>query len=316
MPRVPLNALQAFEAVAVQQGFARAARALYVTPAAVSQQVRGLEATLGFALFHREGRSIRLTADGARLLPGVKRGFDQLRLALAQARAADDCGRRLHLSLLPSFLQRWLLPRLPDFQRACPELDLRLSASLDPVDFADGEFDAAIRIGGGRWPGLRTTRLLDEWLLPVCRPDLLRRHGPIARAADLQHYALLHSEDEPWSLWLAGAFGAGPPREEGQSFEDSATLVIAAERGQGLALARWSLAAGSLADGLLVCPARIAVRYPNSSYLVTPPERHDLRRMRLFREWLVAATADFAAPPLRLVEAPKTPRARRRGNST
>src|SRR5579859_6611879 len=169
MSRLPLTALRAFEAVATQMSFGAAAAALYVSPAAVSQQVRALEDALGYPLFDRLGTSIRLTAAGARLLPRVKRGFDELRRAMEEARRAED-RRPLNVSMLASFLQRWLLPRLPEFQAAHPEVDLRLSASNQIVDLAGSDFDLAIRYGSGRWAGVRAQLLLNDYLVPVCNP--------------------------------------------------------------------------------------------------------------------------------------------------
>ncbi|MFI4980483.1 MAG: LysR family transcriptional regulator, partial [Nevskiales bacterium] len=192
MNRLPLTALRTFEAVASHMSFAAAAAALYVSPAAISQQIRALESSLGYPLFERLGASIRLTAEGARLLPRVKRGFDELRRAMEEALQAQDT-RQINVSLLASFLQRWLLPRLPEFQAAHADIDLRLSASTQVVDLGDSDFHAAIRFGAGRWPGVQSRRLLDDWLVPVCNPELLRRAGPITAFADLPRYTLLHA---------------------------------------------------------------------------------------------------------------------------
>jgi LysR family glycine cleavage system transcriptional activator len=300
MSRLPLTALQAFEAVAAQQSFIRAAQQLHVTPAAISQQIRALESLFGYPLFDRSGKSICLTPDGARLLPGVRRGFEELRHAVEKAKAAQ-AGNRLNVTMLPSFLQRWLLPRLPEFQTRNPGIDLRLSASTSLVNFAHGDFDAGIRFGRGRWPGLHSTKLFDEWLVPVCHPDVLRRHGVIAQASDLMKFALLHGDDEPWEVWTQAAFGKRARLPQGPRVDDSASIVAAAERGHGLALARWSLVATGIDEGRLVYAAPAAVQFDSTSYLVTPPARKDLKSVRAFREWLLAAGAAFPKPACRLV---------------
>jgi LysR family glycine cleavage system transcriptional activator len=304
MSRLPLNALQAFEAVAVEQSFNRAANALHVTPAAISQQIKGLEEALGYALFDRSGKSVCLTAEGARLLPGIRRGFAELRSAMQQARAGQN-QNRLNITTIGSFLQRWLLPRLPEFQSTHRELDLRLSASIALVNFADGEFDAGIRFGRGRWPGLKSSRLFDEWLVPVCHPRLLSEHGPIRTMKDLQRYPILRGEDEPWELWTSAAFGDGlPALASGPRVDDSASVVMAAMRGQGVALVRWSLASGDVDDGNLVVPAEAALKHPATYYFVAPPEKWDRRSVREFREWLLAAGTQMRAPTCKALSSP------------
>ncbi|MGH8540117.1 MAG: LysR substrate-binding domain-containing protein [Stenotrophobium sp.] len=300
MSRLPLTALQVFEAVAAQQSFAGAARALHVTPAAVSQQVRALESQFGYPLFDRSASLTRLTAEGARLLPGVRRAFAELRRTLEEARRGADAPR-LNITMLASFLQRWLLPRLPEFQHSHPDIDLRLSASTELVNFESSDFDAGIRYGVGRWPGLRATKLFDDWLLPVCHPELLRKHGPIRQAHDLAKFPLLHGDEfESWQDWVKLRFGRSETVPPGPKLDDSAAIIVAAERGQGLALARWSLVAASVNNGQLACAADTAVQYLRSCYLVAPHSKADRPVVRAFREWLCKAGAESALPPVAL----------------
>jgi LysR family glycine cleavage system transcriptional activator len=304
MSRLPLNALQAFEAVAAEQSFNGAARVLHVTPAAISQQIKGLEETLGYALFDRSGKSVCLTAEGARLLPGVRRGFTELRAAMTQARSSQNANR-LNITTIGSFLQRWLLPRLPEFQSSHREIDLRLSASIGLINFSEGEFDAGIRFGLGRWAGLKSVRLFDEWLVPVCHPRLLTEHGRIETVEDLQRYPILRGEDEPWELWIGTAFGVSTPDVSyGPTVDDSASVVMAAMRGQGLALVRWSLASSDVDDGTLVVPVEAALKHPATYHFVAPPEKWDRRPVREFREWLLAAGAQMKAPTCKELTSP------------
>ena len=299
MNRLPLTALRAFEAAASQLSFAAAAAKLHVSPAAISQQVRALEIALGHALFERQGGSMRLTREGARLLPRVKRGFDELRRAMDEARQAQD-GKRLNVSLLASFLQRWLLPRLPEFQSAHPDIDLRLSASNQLVDPGDSDFHAAIRFGAGRWPGVQAQHLLDDWLVPVCNADLLRRLGPITSVDDLGRHPLLHTDSEPWNDWVKPLFGRRhqvPPRAE---LDDSASALIAAERGYGVAMARWSLVAGDVQAGRLACAADSAVRHHRAYFFVTSAAKAGLPSVRILAGWLQGAAAASDPPPLKL----------------
>src|SRR5258708_7972915 len=198
--RLPLNALRVFEAVATRLSFAAAADALAVPPAAVSMQIRTLEDYLRVPLFRRSGRGITLTAEGALLLPGVRCGLSELQQAMQQLRQ-DRSGGALNISTVASFLQKWLLPRLPQFHDRHPQIELSIHTPRDRVDFAQSDSHAALRMGGPPPRGHYTERLLAEWFRPVCSRELLARHGPLRTPADLKRYPLLRSSDESWSLW-------------------------------------------------------------------------------------------------------------------
>ncbi|MGH8178713.1 MAG: LysR family transcriptional regulator, partial [Steroidobacter sp.] len=190
-PKLPLNALRAFEAVAAHLSFTGAAQALHVTTAAVSSHIKSLEQFLETPLFVRHSRSVRLTPQGARLLPGIQRGMGELTRAVDQLRLDRSSGL-LNISLLGSFLQKWLLPRLADFYQKYPDVDLRFNASRELVDFMQTDFHAAVRYGGGEWANLRAERMLDDWVFPVTSPALLEKLGPIETMGDLNKYPLLH----------------------------------------------------------------------------------------------------------------------------
>src|SRR5262245_36431905 len=150
--RLPLNALRVFEAVASRLSFADAAEALHVTPAAVSQQIKSLEDYLQVQLFKRAGRRIELTAEGQQLLPGVRRGLDELEASMQHLRQHRAEGP-LQVTLLSSFLQRWLLPRVGAFNDKGAGVELRFHTSREAVDFSRSEMHVAIRMGLGRWSG-------------------------------------------------------------------------------------------------------------------------------------------------------------------
>jgi len=266
--RLPLNALRVFEAVATRLSFATAAEALHVTPAAVSMQIRTLEDYLRVPLFRRSGRRIALSAEGALLLPGVRRGLAELQQAMRQLRQDRNTGV-LNVTTLASLLQKWLMPRLPQFYDRHPDIELSIHTSSIPVDFGDGNFHAAVRMSRAPTPGLYNEKLLDEWFLPVCSPTLFARHGLLRSPSDLKRYPLLRSSDESWSMWRAQAADADW-RERGTAFDDSLTVLAAAEQGQGLALTRWSLAAQDLANGRIVRASEDVVACPLSYYFVCP----------------------------------------------
>jgi LysR family glycine cleavage system transcriptional activator len=293
--KLPLNALRAFEAVAAHLSFTGAAHSLNVTTAAVSSHIKSLEEFLETPLFVRHSRSVRLTPQGARLLPGVQRGMSELTRAVDQLRQDRSSGL-LNISLLGSFLQKWLLPRLGDFYQKNPEVDLRFSASRELVDFMQTDFHAAVRYGSGSWPHIQAEKMLDDWVFPVASPALFAQLGPITTLGDLNKYPLLHSASEPWISWLRRVGGDTTRIERGPILDDSASVLAAAEQGHGLVLARWSLVAGDLASGRLVRPTTQSVRQLNSYYFVAPAHNFEVPKVLRFRDWLREVCSQFPPP--------------------
>jgi len=291
--RLPLNGLRVFESVASYLSFAQAAHALHVTPAAVSMQVRSLEQYLGVPLFRRSGRSIALTAEGELLLPGVRRGLSALQQSMQQLRQDRQTGA-LNISTLASFLQKWLLPRLPQFHDRHPQIQLTIHTSRQPVDFASGDFHAAIRMITTPSAGLYNEKLMDEWFIPVCTRELLSKYGPLRDGADLKRFPLLRSSDEEWSLWLHP--GEGEWRERGTAFDDSLTVLAGAEQGQGLALSRWALVAQDLASGRIVQASKRIASCPRAYYFVCPESYVTMPKVQRLLVWLREMTAAFARP--------------------
>jgi LysR family transcriptional regulator, glycine cleavage system transcriptional activator len=292
--RLPLNALRVFEAVAARLSFAEAAAALHVTPAAVSMQIRTLEDYLGVPLFRRSARAIALSAEGELLLPGVRRGLAELQQAMRQLRQHRS-GGVLNISTIASFLQKWLMPRLPHLYSRHPNIELAIHTSHLPVDFTAGNFHAALRMSSAPTPGLYNEKLLDEWFLPVCSRELFARHGLIRTAADLRRYPLLRSSDESWSIWRRPDAEV-EWRERGAAFDDSLTVLAAAEQGQGLALTRWALAAQDVENGRLVRASELVLPCPRSYYFVCPESYLALPKLRQLLEWLREMAAAFPAP--------------------
>jgi LysR family transcriptional regulator, glycine cleavage system transcriptional activator len=293
--RLPLNALRVFEAVATHLSFTAAAKELGVTTAAVSAQIKSLEADIGVPLFRRHTRAVALTQEGAELLPGVRRGLEELKRAVDRIRR-ERVGGMLNLSVPSEYLQRWLLPRLGEFTRQHPEIEVRFGPARALLDFSRDDFHAAILYGSGTWPGLKSERLLDEWVFPVCSPALLAKLGPIETLNDFSRYPLVHSRSEPWVLWLRRVGGDTTRAETVPMAEDSAATLAAVEQGKGVALARWSLVAADLAAGRLVRPMMPSVLQRNAWYMVAPPENFSLPKVVRFRAWLVECCREFPPP--------------------
>jgi len=294
--RLPLGALRVFEAVATHLNFSAAADALNVTPAAVSQQIKALEAYIQVPLFRRNGRRVEVTDEGLELLPSVRAGLEKLESAMQQIKHHRRAGP-LQITTLSSFLQIWLLPRIRSFRRKYPNIELRFHTSRELVDFSRSAHHVAIRFGRGNYPNLHTEKILDDWLVPVASPDLIKQHGMIERGTDLSKYPLLESGDEPWSLW--SQIDEEPAwLSRAPSIEDSAGLVAAAEEGLGYALATWTLVTRALHKGTLRLAGKGALPYGSGAYyFVCPKNFLAIPKVAQFREWILAAAREFPGPP-------------------
>lgn len=294
--RLPLASLRVFVAAGEHESFSRAADALGVTVAAVSLQIRALEQYLRVPLFVRRGNIVRLTEEGARFLPQLRAALLELEHTVEAMRRERSSGA-LTVSTLASFLQQWLLPRLPDFNRRHPRIDLRLHTSPEPVDFLKSDVQVALRFGAGSWPPLHAEKLLDDWMVAVCTPAHLDKHGPVRTRRDLERHRLLHSVSEPWSAWIEGRLEAEEWVPQGASFDDSVAVVRAAVGGHGLALTRWSLAAGEIASGNLVQASRRVVPLGYAYWFVCPPAYLKVEKVARLREWLQVQAAATPRPP-------------------
>jgi LysR family glycine cleavage system transcriptional activator len=284
-----LGSLRVFVAVAEHLQFTRAAAALGVTVSAASMQIQALEQYLGLSLFRRQGRLIELTTHGAQLMPKIRQGLHSLQDAIDDARAVRGQGP-LRISVLGSFLTQWLIARLPRFETLHPGIDLNIDTSTALVDFRKSEVHAAIRLGAGGWPGLYCEKIMAEWLVPVCQPALLAKHGPVSDHSDLKRYRLLHSFTEPWSDWLLDL----PP--SGIGIDDSAAVVRAAETGGGLALARWSLVADEIRRGRLAVASKKVIPYGRDYYFVCPHKHLSLPKVAAFHSWVRTEAAGHLPP--------------------
>lgn len=284
----PLSALRAFEVAARHPNFSAAALELHVTPGAVSRQVGALETQLGVELFVREARRNRLTPAGAQLAERLRTAFGLLRDAVRGL--AQEEAQRVVVTALPSFASLWLLPRLPRFATRHPAIDIDLRPSREVVPLERGGFDLAIRYGRGRWPGAEACRLLEEQLFPVCAPALARRHRPRS-LADVLAMPLIHDSDFPWSLLLERHGIVPPKRLPGIRVDDSSLALQAAERGQGVLLARSVLVAEALREGRLKRLLRLGVASDFAYYVAWPRQRTLSPAADAFRNWLLEEAA-------------------------
>jgi LysR family glycine cleavage system transcriptional activator len=306
----PLHALRAFEAAARHLSFKKAAEELHVTPAAVSQQIKALEAHLGVALFRRLTRALELTDAGQAMLPKLQEGFDSLAAAVERTRRHAG-GGVLSVCAPPSFAARWLMPRLQVFTTAHADIELRLATSqamIDNKDAAGAGGEPAglredghaleIRFGRGRYGRLHTERLFGVAFVAVCSPRLRAGKRPLVRPEDLRHHVLIHDDTIPdlderptWAEWLRKAGVTTVDAGAGPHFSNSGLAIEAAIDGLGVALAPRPLVSADVAEGRLVLPFDIAVPSRYAYWLVCPQTALARPAAQSFREWLLAEAA-------------------------
>ncbi|MCZ4306546.1 transcriptional regulator GcvA [Zoogloeaceae bacterium G21618-S1] len=288
--RVPsIESLSAFEASARHLSFTRAATDLSLTQSAVCKQVAVLESYLGVRLFNRIKKRISLTEAGQVYIRQVSDGLDRLErdtVAIMTHRGAGDV---LELAVIPTFATRWLIPRLPDFQRQHPGITLNLTTRAEPFLFTDTVFDAAIHFGSSQWPGAVSSYLFDEEMIPVMAPSLLNQRPDLEPAA-LAALPLLHqsARHDAWRRWFELAGVTGVEAIRGPRFELFSMLAEAARAGLGVALVPRFLVQAELASGELLAPFNIALTGDQAYYLSCPENRQDRAALQLFSAWLVA----------------------------
>jgi LysR family glycine cleavage system transcriptional activator len=297
----PLKSLQAFEIVGKHLSFTLAAEELHVTPGAVSQQIRHLEDFLGMQLFKRMNRSIVLTDAGQLFLPLVAAGFEKFHEAVTRLRQQGDHGP-LTITSAPSFVSKWLIPRLSRFKSLHPDIDVRIDTSDRLVDFSREDIDVGIRFGDGVYPELETVFLFSFDLIPVCSPQLLAGERQLGDVSDLKHFTLLHSnydELDPgwpdWAMWLKVVEADDVDADHGIYFNQSDQLFQAALDGQGIALLANVMAEPEIAAGRLVQPfsARLPVKL--NYHLVTSPQKSASAKVAAFRQWVLDESAYLRA---------------------
>ena len=290
MPRrLPsLNSLRAFEAAARHLSFTLAAAELNVTQAAVSHQIKSLEERLGIPLFRRLNRALLLTDAGQTLYPAMSNALDVMATAIDRLHRHDKSGE-LTITTMDSFAATWLVPRLAQFQKMHPDIDIRITTSDQMVDFSRENVDMAIRYGQGDWPGVFVEPLMVEEMFPVCAPSLLQSGAALNTPADLKHHMLLHDDMRvDWRMWLMAAGEPDIDTKRGLSYQHSNLVVQAAEQGDGVALARSVLVSNSLATGKLVKPFDLALPVTYAYYVVCPHGNVNRPKIKAFRLWLAA----------------------------
>ncbi|MEM7270874.1 MAG: transcriptional regulator GcvA [Pseudomonadota bacterium] len=261
--RLPsLTALRAFEAAQRHMSFAKAAEELFVTPAALSYQIKSLEQELGVTLFRRLNRAVELTEAGRVLAPDVIAAFEALREGARKVhRLRQD--RPFAVTAGPAFTAKWLAPRIFRFAEKHPEFEVRLLTSLKKMDFDRDNVDVAIRFTReDDEPGCYVETLIEEVMTPLCTPEMARR---LKTPEDLRNVTLFHddnlaimAEAPDWGSWLRAA-GIEMDYSHGARFSNADQVLAAAIGGGGVALGRMSIAHDDVEAGRLVAPFPLAI---------------------------------------------------------
>lgn len=300
----PLNALRAFEATARRGSVSAAARELGVTHGAISHQVSALEATLGTMLFERGSRRLRLTAQGALLLPAVTQAFGDIAAATARLQRPEASGT-LTITCVAGLLSFWLLPRLHGFTDAYPGIMLDLSAGNDPARVGDPEVDLVILYGRGSVGGSWSRLWSPLRLFPVVSPSLIASQS-LRSVRDLRHHTLLHGDrGDEWTTWLSAADAAELPRGRQHFLGDAHLSTEAAVHGQGVAIGDTITAARLIADGDLVVPFDLSVAANDSFFVACRNEMRSAPIVKAFVDWLFATLDADVLPEPKL--SPRSP---------
>jgi len=283
----PLNALKAFEASGRHLNFRLAAEEIGVTHGAVAQHVRALERRIGVKLFERLPRGLALTDEGRRYLAPVRRAFELIADATEELCPQPAV---LTISVTPTFATRWLVPRLGQFTKSHPDIDVRVDASQGLANFQSDGIDIAVRQGRPPFgPGLVAEQLFPEEFYAVCSPSLLDGEHALRTPEDLAHHVLLHDTHGLWPLYLEKVFaGKARPKSRSMNFSQTSLAVDAAIAGQGVALVSHLFAADEVAAGRLCLPFGCSIASEFGFFVVTPRKPRKPKVVQRMRDWLIS----------------------------
>lgn len=283
----PLRALQAFRYAARELSFKAAAEAMNISNAAVSSHIRGLEEFLGMKLFVRLTREVKLTPEGSRLSGFIETGFQEIERGIATFAPNSD-PTNLKVATLPSFANRWLMPRISRFQERYSHIKLSIMPGFSLVDFQGDGVDLAIRFGKGNYPGLESRFFMEESLVVVCHASLAG--GQKVEPSDLAKMPWLVDD----SIDMRGSWGKFqsalgikiPDTSIRLEVNEASAQVEAVLAGRGVSLIRHSLVADMLKEGLLIQPIDFSMSAEYHYYLVAPEAKFRTEKVRSFVSWI------------------------------
>lgn len=285
----PLEPLIAFESSARHLSFTAAAKELNLSQAAVSQQIRNLERSLGVELFSRSHRSIQLSAHGLVYRNSISPALKQIALATTELKT-PSVNSRLTIAADQSIASMWLIPRLPDFQQSYPDITVRLVASDIEQDCLSDDIDIAIIHGDGNWQGYQAEELFPEEIFAVCSPEYLKQNPDISSLSALTDEVLLSLENSHWNwmdwrTWLSNNDVHLPVQHQRLHINNYPLLIEAAKNGQGVALGWRYLIDANVQNNSLVKPLETSVKTSFGYHLVWPMNANESPNAAIFRDW-------------------------------
>ncbi|MGE0210409.1 MAG: LysR substrate-binding domain-containing protein [Parvibaculaceae bacterium] len=289
---IPLEALRTFEVAARRGSLTAAARELHLTDSAVSHQLRRLRQALGFDLFVRQGRTVRLSSQGASFLKTLRPALQSIGEAAERLRDPDGTRGPLTIACSSMFASRVLSHHIGRFAEGFPHIECYVRSMENDQVLTTGEADIGILFGTGRWPAHDVRKLADVRYSPVCSPRLLASPSGIPQQpADLLNHVIIHNDQgEEWRTWLARA-GVPADREVPRKVytNDVGVALEMARQGGGITLASDLLASADLATGTLIRPFDLSIEVTGAWHLVCPRERANAPRVQVFVTWLCQA---------------------------
>jgi LysR family glycine cleavage system transcriptional activator len=287
--KLPLNNLNTFTTAAEHLSFQLAAETLYVTPSAVSHQIRNLERLLGYALFERQDKRVKLTDKGEKLYSELRVPFRQIHDASRKALQQTD-SNLLTLNVAPIFATGWLLPRLGDFYERYPDIRLSMIASSNIVNFKNEPIDATVRLGLGKFEGVESIKLYNRYHLAVCQPDLLTKHGGLFSPEELLKESLIGITTMPqdWPTWFKTAdIDDYPERHQIIQVESSAQVVEAVQSKTTVGLIDPVFFPQDLDSGRIAMASTHLASSEYGYYLTYPEEKEPSPALMAFKDWLI-----------------------------
>lgn len=286
--RLPMNNLNTFAAAAEHLSFQKAAESLYVTPSAVSHQMRNLEKILGYPLFDRLDKRVRLTTQGERLFNDIQMPIRQLHEASRKAlRGHED--NTLALSVAPVFATGWLLPRLKNFHASHPDINLTVISTSDLVSFHSDPFDAAIRLGTGDWQELTLHRLFNSETIAICHPSMIRDNTNLFSTAEITTYQLVTNLSLPglWNEWFQSAgIEISAQTDFSLQVQNAAQVIEALQSGDSIGLVDRNFIENDIKSGRLAIACEHVLQSEVGYFLVAPETNETLPSFQVFKDWV------------------------------
>ncbi|MGN8021618.1 LysR substrate-binding domain-containing protein [Phyllobacterium sp. 22229] len=284
----PLNPLRAFEATARHGSVTAAARELNVTHGAISHQIKALEATLDVRLFERGAQRLKLTAQGALLLPTISKAFEDIATATALMKRPTTKGE-LTVTCVPALLSLWLIPRMNQFTEQYPDIRLTLIATNEAHHLQSPDVDVCVLYGDGKWSDCWSRLWSTLKLFPVASPTLLNSR-PLRSVRDLRNHVLLHGDDgREWNTWLAAADATDLARGAQHFMSDARLSTEAALYGQGVSLGDTITASNLIAKGELIVPFDLTVPANDAFHVACRNEVRNAPIVKVFIDWFFAS---------------------------